>query len=261
MLPRLRDGIGASTVKGGANRRIITSSGGCLMRALTTAEKERLFARHVLFGGLESDDLDALLSHARIEHHPAGRLVFSKGTPGRSMMAVLRGSVRISATAANGREVLLAILDAGEIFGELALLDGGERTADAIAMSDCDLLVIDQRDFIPFLKRRSDLCIELLKVLSTRLRRTDVLVETALFGRLDNRLARALVRLAEKSGAEEGGKPTLRLNVSQQELGGLVGASRENVNKQLRAWQRAGLLDLGKRLVVIHDLEALEELV
>lgn len=231
------------------------------MRALTAAEKERLFAGHVLFGILDSDDLDALLSHARIEQHPAGRLIFAKGTPGRSMMAVLRGSVRIAATAANGREVVLAILDAGEIFGEMALLDGGERTADAIAMSDCDLLVIDQRDFIPFLKRRSELCIELLKVLSTRLRRTDELVETALFGRLDSRLARVLVRLATQSAASDGATPPLRLHVSQQELGGLIGASRENINKQLRAWQRTGLLDLGKRLVVIHDLDALEELV
>lgn len=231
------------------------------MRALTAAEKQRLFERHVLFGILEPDDVDALLSHARIEHYPAGKLIFAKGSPGRSMMAVLHGSVRISATAANGREVVLAILDAGEIFGEMALLDGGERTADAIAMSDCDLLVLDQRDFIPFLKRRSELCIELLKVLSTRLRRTDELVETALFGRLDSRLAKALLRLAAQTTEGEEAKSPLRLHVSQQELGSIVGASRENVNKQLRAWQRAGLLDLGKRLVVIRDLEALEELV
>ena len=230
------------------------------MRALTAGEKERLFGRHVLFGILDPADLEALLSHARVEHHPAGELIFAKGAPARSMMAVLRGSVRISATAANGRDVVLAILDAGEIFGELALLDGGDRTADAIAMSDCDLLVIDQRDFIPFLKRRSELCIELLKVLATRLRRTDELVETVMFGRLDSRLARALVRLAAQN-AGEGARPPLQLHVSQQELGGLVGASRENVNKQLRAWQRAGLLDLGKRLVVIRDLDAIEELV
>lgn len=231
------------------------------MRALTAAEKQRLFHGHVLFGILEPDDADALLSHARIEHYPAGKLIFAKGSPGRSMMAVLQGSVRIAATAANGREVVLAILDAGEIFGEMALLDGGERTADAIAMSDCDLLVLDQRDFIPFLKRRSELCIELLKVLSERLRRTDDLVETAMFGRLDSRLAKALVRLAAQAGPEEDAKSPLRLHVSQQELGGIVGASRENVNKQLRAWQRAGLIDLGKRLVVIRDLEALEDLV
>ncbi len=231
------------------------------MRALTAGEKQRLFAGHALFGILAPDDVDALLARARVEHYPAGRLIFAKGSPGRSMMAVLHGSIRIGATAPNGREVVLAILSAGEIFGEMALLDGGERTADAIAMSDCDLLVVDQRDFIPFLKRRSELCIELLKVLSRRLRRTDELVETALFERLDSRLAKALVRLASAGDPGDDATPPLRLHVSQQELGGLVGASRENVNKQLRAWQRAGLVELGKRLVVIRDLDALEELV
>lgn len=75
------------------------------------------------------------------------------------MMAVLRGSIKISSPSPTGREVLLAVINAGEIFGEMALLDGGERTADATAMTDCDLLVIDSRDFIFFLEHRADLCI------------------------------------------------------------------------------------------------------
>jgi CRP/FNR family cyclic AMP-dependent transcriptional regulator len=155
----------------------------------------------------------------------------------------------------------LAILNAGEIFGEMALLDGGERTADATAMKDCDLLVLDQRDFIPFLKSRSDLCIEFLKLLTQRLRRTDTMVETALFERLDSRLARALVQLACDGGSNKAMKPPCQVRVSQLELGGIVGASRENVNKQLRAWQRAGLLELGKRMIVIPDPHALEALI
>jgi CRP-like cAMP-binding protein len=88
------------------------------------------------------------------------------------MMAVLAGRIKISAPAQSGREVVLAIIDAGEVFGEIALLDGDPRTADATALSDCDLLVIDRRDFIPFLERRSDLCMRLLKLLSQRLRQT-----------------------------------------------------------------------------------------
>ena len=231
------------------------------MRTLTATEKQRLFEGHVLFGILAPDDIDALLSHARFEHYPAGRLIFAKGSPGRSMMAVLIGSIRIATTAANGREVVLAILNAGEIFGEMALLDSGERTADAFAMSDCDLLVIDQRDFSPFLKRRSDLCIAFLRLLSQRLRRTDELVKTALFDRLESRLARALVRLASDGCADSDAAPPFELLVSQQELSGIAGASRENVNKQLRVWQRAGFLELGKRRVVIRDIEALEELI
>ena len=230
------------------------------MRALTTAEKRKLFEGHALFGILSAEDIDALLLHARFEHYPAGHLVFARGSPGRSMMAVLSGAIRISTTSPNGREIVLAVLNAGEIFGEMALLDGGERTADAIAMNDCDLLVIDQRDFIPFLESRTDLCIRFLRLLSQRLRRTDELFETALFERLESRLSKALIQLASDGGAgHTDGLPFL-LRVSQQELSGIVGASRENVNKQLRAWQRAGLLELGKRRIVIRDLDALEGL-
>src|SRR5947207_4349571 len=117
------------------------------MRALTAADKRKLFEGHALFGILSAKDVDALLLHARFEHYPAGRLIFAKGSPGRSMMAVLAGNIRISSASSNGHEVVFAILNAGEIFGEMALLDGGERTADATAMNDCDLLVLDQRDF------------------------------------------------------------------------------------------------------------------
>jgi CRP/FNR family transcriptional regulator, cyclic AMP receptor protein len=230
------------------------------MRALTTAETRKLFEGHALFGTLSAEDIDVLLSHARFEHYPAGHVIFTRGSPGRSMMAVLDGGVRIGTTSPNGREAVLAILNAGEIFGEMALLDGGERTADAVASSDCHLLVIDQRDFIPFLESRSDLCIRLLKLLSQRLRRTDALVEVALFERLESRLAKALVELASSGSASGEAGPPFVLRVSQQEMSGIVGASRENVNKQLRTWQRAGLLELGKRRIVIRDLDALQAL-
>jgi len=230
------------------------------MSTLTTVEKRKLFEGHALFGILSDNEIDALLFHARFEHYPAGHLIFARGSPGRSMMAVLGGAVRISTTSPNGREAVLAILNAGEIFGEMALLDGGERTADAVALSDCDLLVIDQRDFIPFLESRTDLCIRFLKLLSQRLRRTDELVEVALFERLDSRLSKALVQLALNDGAADRAGSPLVIHVSQQEMSGIVGASRENVNKQLRIWQRAGLLELGKRRIVIRDLDALKGL-
>ena len=227
---------------------------------LTAGEKRRLFERHALFGILADEDVDALLMHARFEQYPAGHLIFARGSPGGSMMAVLRGSIRISTSSPQGRDVVLAILGAGEIFGEMALLDGGERTADAFTMSDCELLVIDQRDFIPFLKARADLCIAFLRLLSQRLRRTDELVEAAMFERLERRLAKALFQLASTGGTDNGAKARLKVKVSQQELSEIVGASREQVNRQLRVWERAGVLELGRRRLFISDLDALEEL-
>jgi CRP/FNR family cyclic AMP-dependent transcriptional regulator len=228
------------------------------MRTLSQSEKLKLFEGHALFGQLSPEDVDALLSHARFEHHRTGDVIFSKGSPGRSMMAVVDGSIRISSTTGAGREVVLAILHAGEIFGEIALLDGGERTADATAMTDCDILIIDHRDFIPFLERRGELCVKLLRILCHRLRQTDEQVEAAMFERLEGRVAKALIRLA--IDGSDGGQPIapVRLRVTQQELAGLVGASRESVNKQLHIWQRGGFLELGKRQIVIRDPRALQ---
>jgi CRP/FNR family cyclic AMP-dependent transcriptional regulator len=223
----------------------------------TAGDKRKLFEGHSLFGKLPPTDLDALLSHARVEHYPAGREVFAKGSPGRSMMAILSGRIRISASSPTGHEVVLTMLSAGEVFGEIALIDGQDRTADAVAVADTDLLVLDHRDFVPFLERRADLCILFLKMLCQRLRQTDRQVEEAMFGRLEDRLAKALLRLAGRAPLPGA---VVVLSLSQQELAGMVGASRESVNKQLHVWQGAGVLRLGKRLIEIRDIAAIQAL-
>jgi len=223
----------------------------------TPIQKRNLFEGHALFGRLPPADLDALLLRARAEHYPAGRVIFAKGSPGRSMMAILKGSVRISAPTPAGPDIVLTMLQAGEVFGEIALLDGEDRTADATAVSDCELLVLDHRDFVPFLERRADLCLLLLKLLCQRLRHTDQQVEEVMFGRLDARIAKALLRLAHGAPAARDG---VTLRITQQELAGMVGATRESVNKQLHVWQGAGMVQLGKRLILIPDIDAIETL-
>jgi CRP/FNR family cyclic AMP-dependent transcriptional regulator len=224
----------------------------------TPSDKRRVFEGHALFGKLPQADLDALLRHARVQHYALGQEIFAKGTPGRSVMAILRGCVRISTPSPAGPDIVLAILQPGEVFGEIALLDGENRTADAIAIEDCDLLVLDQRDFLPFLERRADICILLLRLLCQRLRQTDQHVGEAMFGRLDGRIAMTLIRLA--GNAPVGPKGVVMLRLTQQDLAGMVGAARESVNKQLHVWQDAGILRLGKRLIEIADLAALDAL-
>src|SRR4051812_44908653 len=110
--------------------------------------------RHILesnglFGGLSAAELDRILGFARIESFRARDTIFLKGAPGRGLLAVLEGRVQIRAPGLDGREVTLNIIEAGEVFGEIALLDGRDRSADAVAMTDCKLLVIDRREFVP----------------------------------------------------------------------------------------------------------------
>jgi CRP-like cAMP-binding protein len=173
-------------------------------------------------------------------------------------VAVLSGIVKISVVSQDGKEIALNLLGAGEIFGEIALLDGGPRTADAIALEDCQLLMLDRRDILPMLMEEPSVAIKLLEVLSNRLRRTSDQVEDLSFGALAVRLAKALLRVAELQGTTNSARP--RVKVTQKELGQIVGLSRERTNWHLRDWERAGYLTLTKGGCVLDNKNIIQKL-
>ena len=113
----------------------------------------QLLGNCVLFGGLSADERAAVVSRAGIRTVNAGETVFAIGSPGDQMMALLRGTIRISVPSSEGKELLLAIIQPGEVFGELAVLDGKERSADAIAESPCTLAILDRHDILSFFER------------------------------------------------------------------------------------------------------------
>ena len=228
------------------------------MLELSLVQKRRLLRNSVLLAQIDDSDADALLADAHITRYPAGTEIFAKGDPGDSMMAVARGRVRISAASAEGRQIVLNMIGEGEIFGEIALLDGRERTADATTMTDCELLTVRRRSLLPILRRRPELCIALLVLLCDRLRRTSEQVEDVFFRSLEARLAKLLLRLAEERGERTSGALRFDLKLSQRELGEIVGATRESINKHLQLWHRAGIIDFEKGAIVIHDPHALE---
>jgi len=227
----------------------------------SVTDRRSIFRRHPLFAHLADADVDQLLRYARIERHKAGRTIFLKGSPGHGMMAVLSGQVRISSPSSEGKEIVLNLIGPGEVFGEIALLDGRERTADAAAMSDCELLVLERRDFVPFLERHPEVCIRLMEVLCARLRRTSEQVEDVLFLELPARLAKTLLRLAKEHGHAAPGGQMIDLKLSQRELGNLTGATRESVNKQLKEWERDGILRIEGGAIVVTAARRLEALV
>jgi len=177
------------------------------------------------------------------------------------MMLVLRGTAKMSSVSVEGKEIVLNIMNPGDLFGEIALLDGGERSADAVAMTDCELLVLNRRDFMPILEHRADICMMLLRILCQRLRQTSEQVEDVLFRHLESRVAKALLQLAERAGLHAASRSPVELHVSQRELGNIAGGSRESVNKILQSWHKAGWIELGKGSIVIRDMAAIERLV
>ena len=231
------------------------------MNSPTHEEKRQIFKSHELLGKLSDSEIDSLISYARIKSYPAGHEIFAKGSPSHSLMAVLRGSVKISSVSAGGKEVVFRIFNDGDMFGEVAVLDGEERSADASAISDCELLLLHRRDFLPVLESRTDLCIMLLRMLCRRLRQTSAQVEDVIFRHLESRVAKALLQLAECAGMRGFHGSVVELHVSQRELGNMAGGSRESVNKILQNWQRRGLIDLRKGSIIIRDAQSLERLI
>lgn len=224
-------------------------------------EKRRVLERHCLLGKLTASEIDALVTYSRVEHYPAGDEIFTKGSPGHSIILVLQGTVRISSISVGGKEIVFNEINRGEILGEIGMLDGGDRSGDATAISDCDLLVIQRRDLLPMLENHADICLMLIKVLCQRLRRTSEQVEDVLFRHLESRIAKALLQLAERRDPADLNGRSVDLRLSQRELGNIVGSSRESVNKQLQIWQRRGLIDLAKGVIFIRDFAAIERLV
>jgi CRP-like cAMP-binding protein len=213
--------------------------------------KRAILASHEFFEGLPDAALDGLAAMGRTTFYPAAATIFAKGDEGLGLLAVLDGIVKISVVAEDGRELVLNLIGRGELFGEIALLDGLPRTADASALTDCHLLELDRRSFLPLLRAEPLIAIRLLEVVSRRLRRTSEQAEGLSFERSSVRLAKALFRLAGLQKTSDMAQP--RVEITQRELGQTVGLSRESTNKQLREWEAAGLIALEKGACVIRD--------
>jgi len=204
-------------------------------------DKLALLRNNPLFRELAPQVIEHLGTYLTRRTVSRGSVIFSKGDPGTGLMGIIAGAVKISVASADGRDIVLNIIRAGEIFGEIALLDGHPRTADATAMSDCELMVLERREFIPFLRSQPDVTLKLMEILCSRLRRTSEQVQDVTFLGLPIRLAKALLELAS---ASESSAPKGKIAITQREISQIVGRSRESTNKQLRTWAKRGWVRL-----------------
>jgi CRP/FNR family transcriptional regulator, cyclic AMP receptor protein len=226
------------------------------MTRTPTDDARRVLGECVLFRDLDAEERNVLFARVRTRSYAAGETIFLMGSVGDSLMAVLSGTVRISMPSPDGKEIVLAIIQPREVFGEIALLDGKERTADAKAIGPCSLAILERRDVLAFLKDNPKVWPKLVDVLCARLRKTDQhIAEIALLG-LPVRLAKALLRMT----GGDGDKPArgAQIQLSQRALGNMVGATRESINKCLREWQRQGMVHVEGTVLTIADRSALE---
>jgi CRP/FNR family cyclic AMP-dependent transcriptional regulator len=212
------------------------------MRQIEQDSRRRLLLSSPLFDALPREALDDILLQASEKSVRRGQTVFQKGDEGSYMVAVLSGRIRISATSPEGREVTLNMIDAGEVFGDMALLSGKPRSADATALEDSTLMVVERRHFLPYLTSSNELALRVIDVLCERLRETSETLGNFAMLDLPGRLARKLLNLAGEYGKTANGRIRLEIRLSHTDLGRFVGSSRESVNKQMRAWEEDGIV-------------------
>jgi CRP/FNR family cyclic AMP-dependent transcriptional regulator len=209
----------------------------------------RLLGANPFFAGLGPEAVEAIAALCVTCSLGREEILFQKGDPGDALFAVRRGQIRIGTGTEAGRRLTLNLLGPGDVFGEVALLDGRPRTADATATEPTELFMILRRDFLDLIHRRPTLAVQLIELLCERIRWMSDRMEESMLLPLSARLARRLSALADDYGAE--------LQVSQEELAIFVGATRESVNRQLQAWKRRGLLELGRAKIRLVDPRAL----
>jgi CRP/FNR family cyclic AMP-dependent transcriptional regulator len=216
-----------------------------------------------LFAALTGEQLDYLARRLRRRTYKPREVIFHRDDPGEALYLVSAGSVRIYLPSTEGEEALLAVLHPGDYFGEVALLDGLPRSASAVVIENTELLLLYRDDFWQFLRECPQAVEVLLKALAALVRRDTDRLEDALFLGLPARLAKRLLELSERYGEKTSRGIEIRTPITQGELAGLVGATRESVNRALGQLRDAGILHWeGRRYVVLkpQDLRMQVEL-
>jgi CRP/FNR family transcriptional regulator, cyclic AMP receptor protein len=222
-------------------------------------EKWRLLRNHFLLQHLGDHDLERIAAAATYVRFRSNEPVFRQGESEPDLMIIVEGRVRLSATSSDGQELLANIVERGHIFGEIAVIDGKPRSYDATAVEDSEILIVKRQTLIPFLQQRPDVCLRFMETLCERLRRSETLIQDAVFLHVGPRLARQLLRLAGRYGRKYGNEIHIDLALSQNDLASLVGMTRESINKQLCNWRQAGIISFKRRRYKVLKLEALKK--
>jgi len=214
-----------------------------------------------LFEDLSDAELDIVAQRVRQRQYREGATIFHKNDPGVALYVILKGKIKIHNETPDGPDCIIAFLADGDFFGELAILDGEERSADATTMAETVLLMLTREDLDDILKRYPAISLRLLTTLAGRLRRTTEAYLAAAALDVNGRLALQLIRLSEQHGVVTPQGIRIELRLTQTDLGAFVGASRESVNKVLGYFRRQGWVQLDERnRILVRDSAALGRL-
>lgn len=223
------------------------------------AEQELLYLKQVpLFAGLNDEGIRELMGVAKRRTFRSGEVIFHRDDPGQVLYVIKEGKVKICLISPDGQEMTLVVFGKGECFGEFAILDGLTRSADAIALEKVECYTLQRSDFHKAIMKNPNIAIQVLEVLSKRLRTTDQMVEDLIFLDVYGRVAKKLLELAESHGEKVENGTRINVRLTQQELASMVGASRESVNKVMGYFSDKNFISTDKHRITLHRITELK---
>ena len=213
------------------------------------------------FTELPREEITELAGLLVMRRFSSGQVIFHHGDPGGLLYIISQGKVKISYSTQDGQEALLAILGAGDFFGELALLDDSPRSATAEALESTETLTLHREDFRHYLIANPDFAMHVLQTMAKHIRRLNSQLSDIFFLDLPGRLARTLLRLADEHGKDVDGCILIDLALTQTDLAEMTGATRVSINKTLGRFRRSGWVKTNGRRFTICDRAALEDLI
>lgn len=224
---------------------------------MTAEEIKALLCDNTFLGGLPGAVFDGIYQRGHLVRYAKGDTIVHRGDEGTNMMLILAGSVKVSNTTIDGREAVLNFLGPGDVNGEITVLDGLDRAATAVALEPTEAFVVQRRDLIPAILANPDAMMEIIHILCGKLRVTSALIEDGL-NEMPGRTARGLLRLADQHGRNTKDGIVINLRLSQRDLGGYMGLSRENTSRQLATLRQKGLIRIDGPHIMIRDRAGLE---
>jgi CRP/FNR family cyclic AMP-dependent transcriptional regulator len=222
-------------------------------------ENETLYFKQVsLFADLAEEDIRDLMAVAKRRTFRSGEVIFHREDSGQVLYIVKEGKVKICLISPEGQEITLAVFGKGECFGELTMLDGLPRSADAVALERVECYTIQRSDFHKAIIKNPKIAIQVLESLSKRLRTTDEMVEDLIFLDVYGRVAKKLLELSDMHGTKVDDGIRIDVRLTQQELASMVGASRESVNKVMGYFTDKNFISTDKHRITLHRITDLK---
>jgi CRP/FNR family cyclic AMP-dependent transcriptional regulator len=216
-------------------------------------EKIELLQSVSIFWDLNEDELGHIADKMVAKHFENGNYIFLEDSEGEQCFFVLEGSVKVTRLSKDGREVILAMLNEGDFFGEMSLLDGESRSANVIALEKTKVLTLDRNDFIEVVNDYPQIAVQLLKELARRLRKSDRQIASLSLSDAEKRIALCIIRFADEQGVIQNGKVSIPKTPIQQDIANMAGTSRETVSRALGLLEKEDLIERNGRELMILD--------